>query len=166
MLTLTPRNATGIIVASKPNIDACDPNARTAKGETALHLSAIRGDERVCETLLSERCPAEAITLEEKAALHLAAEMGERGRYTRERGCRNVERRTEIDVRECRLTLQCTQVQGCFCRCCRQIVASYIPVDAIVPHVENRVDECMGDAIDHNGRAENKFDTRGQEGTE
>lgn len=62
------------------SLDACDPSARTAKGETALHLSAIRGDERVCETLINGACPAEAVTLEGKTALHLAAEMGERGR--------------------------------------------------------------------------------------
>eukprot|EP00752_Nemacystus_decipiens_P002890 g2689.t1 len=57
-------------------LDACDPSARTAKGETALHLSAIRGDERVCETLINGGCSAEAVTLEGKTALHLAAEMG------------------------------------------------------------------------------------------
>lgn len=59
------------------SVDACDPSARTAKGETALHLSAIRGDERMCETLINGACPAEAVTLEGKTALHLAAEMGE-----------------------------------------------------------------------------------------
>eukprot|EP00752_Nemacystus_decipiens_P001312 g1302.t1 len=57
-------------------LDACDPSARTAKGETALHLSAIRGDERMCETLINGGCSAEAVTLEGKTALHLAAEMG------------------------------------------------------------------------------------------
>eukprot|EP00752_Nemacystus_decipiens_P001313 g1303.t1 len=57
-------------------LDACDPSARTAKGETALHLSAMRGDERVCKTLINGGCPVEAVTLEGKTALHLAAEMG------------------------------------------------------------------------------------------
>lgn len=60
------------------SLEACDPSARTARGETALHLSAIRGDERVCETLINGACPAEAVTLDGKTALHLAAEMGKR----------------------------------------------------------------------------------------
>lgn len=59
-------------------LEACDPSARTAKGETALHLSAVRGDERVCQTLVDGGCPPAAVTLEGKTALHLAAEMGEK----------------------------------------------------------------------------------------
>ena len=67
------------------SLDACDSSARTAKGETALHLSAIRGDERVCETLINGGCTTEAVTLEGKTALHLAAEMGKRGKDRGER---------------------------------------------------------------------------------
>lgn len=58
-------------------LEACDPSVRTALGETALHLSAVRGDERVCQTLLDGGCPPEAVTREGKTALHLAAGMGE-----------------------------------------------------------------------------------------
>ncbi|CAN0103544.1 unnamed protein product, partial [Hapterophycus canaliculatus] len=58
------------------SLEACDPCVRTTKGETALHLSALRGDERVCQTLIDGGCTPEAVTREGKTALHLAAERG------------------------------------------------------------------------------------------
>ncbi|CAM9181388.1 unnamed protein product [Ectocarpus sp. 12 AP-2014] len=58
------------------SLEGCDAAARTAKGETALHLSALRGDERVCQTLIDGGCPPEAVTREGKTALHLAAAKG------------------------------------------------------------------------------------------
>lgn len=60
------------------SLEACDPSVRTALGETALHLSAVRGDERMCQTLIEGGCSPEAVTREGKTALHLAAGMGER----------------------------------------------------------------------------------------
>ncbi|CAM9154846.1 unnamed protein product [Pylaiella littoralis] len=63
-------------VAWLVGLEACDPSVRTALGETALHLSAVRGDERMCQTLLDGGCPPEAVTREGKTALHLAAGMG------------------------------------------------------------------------------------------
>lgn len=65
-------------VAWLVGLEACDPSVRTALGETALHLSAVRGDERMCQTLLDGGCPPEAVTREGKTALHLAAGMGKR----------------------------------------------------------------------------------------
>lgn len=62
------------------SLEACDPCVRTTKGETALHLAALRGDERVCQTLIDGGCTPEAVTREGKTALHLAAERGESAR--------------------------------------------------------------------------------------
>ncbi|CAN0544953.1 unnamed protein product, partial [Ectocarpus sp. 8 AP-2014] len=43
-------------------LEGCDAAARTTKGETALHLSALRGDERICQMLIDGGCPPEAVT--------------------------------------------------------------------------------------------------------
>lgn len=57
-----------------------DPNARTCKGETALHLAAARDDDAMCKALLDGGCSANSVTREGKTALHVSSELGERHR--------------------------------------------------------------------------------------